>query len=205
MTEQQQSYGHNMNQSGFYERATIKIEEDRLLSVLAAELAKKSSTAQLNDAVKQRLPVTWKKIHGEPGLAENFVILPRGTASRAVPRWLIQLENLGATLAPLGIEIASDVIFGIERPNQPAPDMDFSLFYGVDKGVSRRHLMLRPSQQRLYLIDLNSTNGTRLNGIRINPALPVALSSGDLVSMGTLTFMVTILATPADYAQVGMD
>jgi hypothetical protein len=202
---EQQPYGHNMNQSGSYEQATIKIEEDRLLSIVATELAKKSSTAKLNETVKQRLPVTWKKIHGEPGLAENFIILPRGTASRAVPRWLIQLENLGPRLSPLGIEIASDVVFGIERPYQPSPDMDFSLFYGVDKGVSRRHVMLRPSQQRLYLIDLNSTNGTRLNGIKLNSALPVALSSGDLVSMGALTFMVTILATPTDYAQVGMD
>jgi hypothetical protein len=194
-----------MNYTGSHDRATIRIEEDRLLSIVATELAKKNATAQLHDAVKQRLPVTWKKIHGEPGIAENFTILPRGTMSRAVPRWLIQLENLTPTLAPLGIEIASDVVFGIERPQQPAPDMDFSLFYGVDKGVSRRHLMLRPSQQRLYLIDLSSTNGTRLNGIKLNPSLPVALSSGDLVSMAALTFMVTILATPADYAQVSMD
>ncbi len=54
--------------------------------------------------------------------------------------------------------------------------------------VSRRHAEVRCEQDRFVLHDLRSTNGTFLNGVRIEAAAP--LSPGDRIEIGgrTITF-----------------
>lgn len=56
-----------------------------------------------------------------------------------------------------------------------------------DPNVSRRHAEIRPSGDGFRVIDLGSTNGTRVNGIRISER---DLVDGDEVSLGhtTVTF-----------------
>ena len=54
-----------------------------------------------------------------------------------------------------------------------------------DESVSRNHLEIRldTDQDRAFLVDA-STNGTRLNGTRIERATPVALRPGDRIVVG---------------------
>jgi hypothetical protein len=51
-----------------------------------------------------------------------------------------------------------------------------------DTGVSRRHAELRPVDGRVELHDLGSTNGTRVNGQRVEV---VTLNDGDRITVGT--------------------
>lgn len=55
-----------------------------------------------------------------------------------------------------------------------------------DELVSRNHLEIRlePEQDRAFVIDL-STNGTRLNGARIERAKPVTVQPGDRLRVGS--------------------
>jgi hypothetical protein len=66
-----------------------------------------------------------------------------------------------------------------------APSCDFVL---ADPTVSRRHAELRRDEGRWTLIDLGSTNGTRLNGWRVTGA--VAVRPGDEVAFGDVRFRV---------------
>ena len=50
--------------------------------------------------------------------------------------------------------------------------------------VSRQHAMLRWASRQCYIVDLDSANGTFVNGRRI--AKPTALADGDLVVLGTI-------------------
>ncbi|MBN1425799.1 FHA domain-containing protein [Candidatus Fermentibacteria bacterium] len=52
----------------------------------------------------------------------------------------------------------------------------------LDAGVSRRHALVEWVGQRLYLRDLSSTNGTRVNGVLVQGK--VGLSHLDVVSLG---------------------
>ncbi|NNJ10804.1 DUF3662 domain-containing protein [Chloroflexales bacterium ZM16-3] len=52
-----------------------------------------------------------------------------------------------------------------------------------DTRVSRHHAQLRYKARRFWLTDLNSTNGTFINGARVNET---ALRDGDVVSLGGL-------------------
>jgi hypothetical protein len=57
-----------------------------------------------------------------------------------------------------------------------------------DTTVSRRHAAFRPTDEGVEIEDLDSTNGTFVNGARIDE--PVALQPGDFVSIGNSTFEV---------------
>lgn len=63
-----------------------------------------------------------------------------------------------------------------------------------DAGVSSHHALIRLDQGRWILQDLNSTNGTWLNGQRV--ASPTLLSEGDLLQLGVHRFKVLGLAPP---------
>lgn len=52
----------------------------------------------------------------------------------------------------------------------------------TDTGVSRRHAELRVVDNRVELHDLGSTNGTRVNGQRVEA---VTLTDGDTITVGT--------------------
>jgi hypothetical protein len=67
-----------------------------------------------------------------------------------------------------------------------APDCDCVL---ADETVSRRHALLRRAGDSWFLADLNSTNGTRLNGWRLVEETEVR--PGDRVSFGTARYRLT--------------
>ena len=52
------------------------------------------------------------------------------------------------------------------------------------RSVSRRHARLTRRDGRLRVEDLNSTNGTRVNGRRLEPFAPRVLAPGDAVALG---------------------
>ncbi len=64
---------------------------------------------------------------------------------------------------------------------QPAIPMSF------DSQVSRRHAQLTPNTMGLTVTDLNSTNGTFVNGQRVQSQM---VRNGDLVKIGVTTFRV---------------
>jgi hypothetical protein len=54
-----------------------------------------------------------------------------------------------------------------------------------DSGVSRRHAqIMRAADGALSLLDLGSSNGTRLNGHEIQANVPVPLDAGDVITLG---------------------
>jgi hypothetical protein len=53
----------------------------------------------------------------------------------------------------------------------------------ADAEMSRRHAMVRPTEEGLVIEDLGSTNGTFVNGVRV--ARPTRLSGGSTIKVGT--------------------
>jgi FHA domain/DUF1707 SHOCT-like domain len=97
-------------------------------------------------------------------------------AVRAVDRWLRGWPP--ALTLPAG----SQSRFTIGR--ESACDMTLA-----DDTVSRWHASLERSADGWLLADLGSTNGTRLNGWRVNQ--PTWVRPGDMVSFGGVTFVLS--------------
>ena len=60
----------------------------------------------------------------------------------------------------------------------------------MDRGVSRLHAQLELKDNKLYITDLNSTNGTYVNAVRIEPHQASVLHKGDDVILGRLAVQV---------------
>jgi len=80
---------------------------------------------------------------------------------------------------------------GRSEPTRPAkPDVDLAEWQGMELGVSRRHGRLHFDSGRLYYTDLNSSNGSRVNGAGLYSEIPVALEDGDEICLGKIAFRV---------------
>ncbi len=68
------------------------------------------------------------------------------------------------------------------------PDIDLSPYRAFEEGVSRLHATITASNAEVIITDLGSSNGTFVNGIKIEPKVPRLLKRGDVVSLGKLKF-----------------
>ena len=72
------------------------------------------------------------------------------------------------------------------------PDLDLSPFSAYEAGVSRLHASIRQQEGQVIIVDLGSANGTRINGIKIEPNVPHTLLHGDILTLGKLKIQVLI-------------
>lgn len=99
-------------------------------------------------------------ITGSLVLEQDSVLLP-------LPKERIEIT--------LGREDAASGIF---------PDVDLELHGGHEAGVGRKHARLVIIEGRLYLVDLNSVNGTFVNRKKIAAGTPQPLNNGDEIRLG---------------------
>jgi hypothetical protein len=88
---------------------------------------------------------------------------------------------------PLTIELVDRIRIGrSDMGADVAPELDLTEYDGMEKGVSRVHAVLQMSDQGIILSDLDSTNGTVLNGNPLPSKGCFLLHSGDEVRLGDL-------------------
>ena len=72
------------------------------------------------------------------------------------------------------------------------PDIDLTPYQAYASGVSRLHAVVKREADRSVVMDLGSSNGTYLNGRRINPHTEEELKHGDVVALGKLKIQVLL-------------
>ena len=96
---------------------------------------------------------------------------------------VIQFEPSGVCLS---LPLDEPVILGRGSTSPAEIVLDLTNFDGYEKGVSRRHCLLRRRGSYLAVIDLGSANGTSLNGDRLVPRHEVLVAHGDRLILGRL-------------------
>jgi len=127
----------------------------------------------------------------------------------SIPRDKISEEALATKpTAPEGPELSSGALLGLRilssgdvlsllgRENYTlgragkgqaiVPDADLGAFDAYDEGVSRLHAEIRVQPDSISLVDLDSANGTLVNGKRINPQEPTLVRHGDIIQLGRM-------------------
>jgi pSer/pThr/pTyr-binding forkhead associated (FHA) protein len=66
------------------------------------------------------------------------------------------------------------------------PDIDMTPAGAVEAGVSRFHARFELRQETLFIEDLGSTNGTRINGVDLIAGKSYRLMAGDEIELGSL-------------------
>lgn len=75
------------------------------------------------------------------------------------------------------------------------PDIDLTPYQAYASGVSRLHAVIKRDGGRVFIMDLGSSNGTYLNGRRINPHVEEDLKHGDVVALGQLKIQILLRNT----------
>lgn len=100
----------------------------------------------------------------------------------------LHLMETGQVLSLAG---RNEFTLGRMTEGQPIlPDVDLTQYDAFSRGVSRLHAALRLNNQKLVVIDLGSSNGTRVNGQKILPHLEYPLNHGDILALGKLKIQV---------------
>ena len=140
-----------------------------------------------------RLPVPWLE------MAPTAAFVDTSRLRRPVPGRTDPLAEMrpGQIVIAVGdsgkmvkLEGRGEYLLGREGQEDTVPDLDLSEFGGREKGVSRIHAALRHENDHVLLIDLGSTNGTRLNGTPLPAHQPVRVTSGDEIKLGRLPLRV---------------
>jgi hypothetical protein len=72
------------------------------------------------------------------------------------------------------------------------PDIDLTPYQAYANGVSRLHAVLKREGERVFVMDLGSSNGTYLNGKRLKPNTEHTLNHSDLLALGKLKIQILL-------------
>jgi hypothetical protein len=120
------------------------------------------------------------------------------TARLAAP-WRLLLQIGGENQTTVGIEVRDRIVLGRGDPVASFyPDLDLSPYGGQEGGVSRRHAAIIQDEENkaLYVEDLNSTNGTRINGFSLEPRRRYRLRDGDELEFGHVHMILRFVRSP---------
>ncbi|MCB9418761.1 MAG: GAF domain-containing protein [Ardenticatenaceae bacterium] len=151
--------------------------------------SEKRRTDKFNSGFLSNLDLVEAEISYRP-VPQNIDIDSAGSR----PVWRIRLDLASDPTRRLGLDINGEVILGrnIDAPNL----VDLTDLGGSEFGVSRQHVLLRPTTNDLLVVDLGSTNGTFCNNQQLDVNDTYALSSGDTLTLGRLQFVVHIIRRP---------
>jgi hypothetical protein len=103
------------------------------------------------------------------------------------PTARLQLESGTVLSLPSG---RREIIIGRDDPISGVhPEVDMTPYGAESGGVSRRHVRLTVLEGQWMITDLQSTNHTRVNGVRIDPGVPTQLPDGAQVVLGRIGFI----------------
>ena len=87
----------------------------------------------------------------------------------------------------------TDILLGrLDAAHGIFPEVDLTPEGGLEDGVSRRHARIFLENAQLSVEDLDSTNGTFLNGNRLEPYMSHALYDGNTLRLGMLEIKVHV-------------
>jgi CheY-like chemotaxis protein len=111
--------------------------------------------------------------------------------------WVIELRIMG-TPQVLQIKISEHLVLGRDTDqDDAAPEIDLRPFNAHYLGVSRRHALLTARNSRVTIRDLDSSNGTFVNGGRLEPGQEYRLRHGDHLTLGKLMMQVSFVLVPS--------
>lgn len=139
-------------------------------------------------------------------LDKTLPVVPRGTGplDYALP-WVIELRIKG-THSVVQVEVREYMVMGRgEKQSGTHVDIDLGPHNAYAMGVSRKHALISARNSRITVRDLDSANGTYLNGGRLESGRDYRLRHGDLLTLGKMDLQVVFVVTPSSYEKNSAD
>jgi hypothetical protein len=92
----------------------------------------------------------------------------------------------------IAASVRNPLVLGRSDPaTGSAPEIDLTDAGGQETGVSRIHAIIIPTDEGLCVIDLDTPNGTSINGQRLASGRRYRLRTGDRLELGSLKLFVS--------------
>jgi pSer/pThr/pTyr-binding forkhead associated (FHA) protein len=113
------------------------------------------------------------------------------------PPWRLLMQIGGDNQTTVGMEVSDTIVLGRTDPlTDFHPELDLTPYGGQENGVSRRHVTITQGGKALYVKDLGSTNGTRINGFQLEANQLYRLRDGDELELGRVRITVRFVRSP---------
>jgi hypothetical protein len=119
-----------------------------------------------------------------------------GWIDACLGRWNKRLELESGAALGLRVLATGDMVSLVGRDNYTlgrggsgqaiVPDVDLDHYGAQDQGISRLHAEIRIVESGVHIVDLDSVNGTLVNGERLEPQSPRLLGHKDMIQLGRL-------------------
>ncbi len=117
---------------------------------------------------------------------------PISAGLNSLPELAVSLHLIESGMI-LHLSGQNEFSIGRAADGQPIlPDVDLSPYEAYALGVSRLHSALKINNQRVFITDLGSSNGTRVNGQKIIANTDYPLNHGDVITLGKFKIQVLI-------------
>lgn len=114
---------------------------------------------------------------------------------RYLPPWRLHFAAANKPEVDFEVVVINPVTLGL-RTTDDQEVYDLKPFGAKEMGVSRFHAKLFQADGRLCVVDLATTNGTRVNGRRLEPNKPCPLTDGDLLELGLFQLLMRVVSGP---------
>jgi CheY-like chemotaxis protein len=110
--------------------------------------------------------------------------------------WVIEFRVVGSA-ALIQVQVDDNMLIGRADPAKGVqPAVDLSPHGGQTRGVSRQHAIILVKDNRIYIKDLYSVNGTRVNGFLLDPEKEYRLRHSDNLEIGMMRLQVRFTVLP---------
>lgn len=163
------------------------------LTVRLVSLVKTQKQKEMPGQTDRNVDVTFHALNDLTGIRNGFTRDNRGEETI--------LLNLGTTVGHPFARLcfqkymgqpARNVEFLVKEITTIGRDINADIMID-DKTISRQHALLLWGNDMLWIEDLNSENGTILNGMRILPRIKVPVPDGAVIALGSTSFSVELI------------
>lgn len=116
---------------------------------------------------------------------------PRPSTDVLAPPWRLLLQIGSENQTTVGLSLRERTILGrSDNSKQSDIDLDLTPYGAYQNGVSRHHAAITHHDGTVYIEDLGSTNGTRINGFQLTSNQKYRLRDGDEVELARIRLVV---------------
>lgn len=116
--------------------------------------------------------------------------------------WVIEI-SVPRMSVPIKMQIDKEIIIGRSVQGQPeVPDIDLAPYGAEDMGVSRQHISIYNQDDQLFVSDLGSQNGTKMDGERLAPHERYPLRHGAKLELAKLPLKIALIVSPTYGSQI---
>jgi pSer/pThr/pTyr-binding forkhead associated (FHA) protein len=116
---------------------------------------------------------------------------PRPPTGQLSPPWRLLLQIEAENRTTVGLQLTERIIVGrADSEHEDSIGLDMTPYNAASNGVSRIHAAFEYKDGAIYVEDLESTNGTRINGFQLTPNQLYRLRDGDELEFGRARLVV---------------